>query len=322
VVVVLSGVLVATNGAQAIPPDCEDGSPPPCEDPPDPDDPPPTTTTPPPKPIVWSTRVAVLDQSEVGFSRTMWGGWHTQSSPGYTTPAGHVVWSDEAQTEGTLGLTQTYLPPGHPVGFYMNELGTDGPSCRSGRRSSVPTVTTATHALLGPTITKTPEEIAAMAAAFSGRVQPDPAGAEVTITQPPTLVPQQGGLQLTVRGRIYKDVDGPFNYYGDFAYAVVLHISPSRSVDTNEVMVVSADEGILQLLGDSWKDDALEALGSNFEPDFRAAVRSRVQASVNADIAARPEVQWFAEMGYTASVRRVTTTPNGISVQPALCRVA
>jgi hypothetical protein len=266
--------------------------------------------------------VSVLDQSEVGYSRTMWGGWHTQSSPGYTTPSGNVVWSDADRSEGTLGLTQTYLPPGHPVGFWMNELGTDGPSCRSRSRSSVPTTTTSTHALLGPTITKSPDEIAAMAAAFSGRVQPDPAGAEVTITQPPTLVPQQGGLQLTVRGRIYKDVTGPFNYYGDFAYAVVLHLSPSRSVDTDEVILVHADEGILQLIGDSWKDDALEALGPNFEPQFRSAVRAKVQASVNADIASRPEVQWFGDMGYTTSVRRITTTPNGIAVQPALCRVA
>lgn len=316
--VLLGAVPMLQTSVDAAPPRCEDGSPPPC-DVPDPD--PTTTSTTGPRPVVWTARVSVLDQSG-GFNRTMWGGWLRAGSPVYSTPAGYVGWTDSpANTEGSLGLTQTYLPPGGTVGFYMNELGTDGPVCRSQPVSAVPPTGRNVHVLLAPAITKSPADVSAMVAGFTGRVTPDPDGAEVTINTV-SLVPQQNGLLLTVSGRVYKDVTGPFNYYGNFTYVVMLRLNASRRIDDPyEVMTVSADQGVLQLRGDSTKDDLLNAFGDDVEPDFRAAVKDKATTAVNDDIASLPQVTWFRSLGYTISVRRVTTTPSGITVQPALCKV-
>ncbi len=107
-----------------------------------------------------------------------------------------------------------------------------------------------------------------------------------------------------------------------FAYAVVLHLSPSTSLDPAQVLSVRADPGILQLTGDGWTDNVLIALAGDVEPDFRKAVVEKATASVNASVAADPQVGWFRSLGYTVSVRNVTTTPTGVAVDPSLCKVA
>jgi hypothetical protein len=56
-------------------------------------------------------------------------------------------------------------------------------------------------------------------------------------------------------------------------------------------------------------------------PAFRTAVRKKVAAAVNARVASRPEVQWFASLGFTVSFRDISIDGAGIHVLPSLCKV-
>jgi hypothetical protein len=316
---------VGGGAASAIPPPCPDGSPAPCIDP-DPDPDPPSTTTPPTSPpsAAWSARVSVLDQTPApGFTRSVRGSWGQVGTP-YATPSGTIAWSNPPQNEGTLTLAHGVIPAGPPVGLRLFEIGSEsGRLCRSMPYGSVPPSGRSVHVLVAPSVVKTPDQLTAMVAGFAGRVQPDPQGAEVTITEAPTIVPIQGGLIVTVKGRIWKDIQFPIpNFDASFTYVVTLHIDPSTNIgDPLEVMTVRADVGVLQIFPDSWDDDILNAFSGNVEPDFRSAVVGKAKTAVNDAVSAQEDVQWFRSLGYTVSARKVNITPNGVEVQPSLCKV-
>ena len=68
---------------------------------------------------------------------------------------------------------------------------------------------------------------------------------------------------------------------------------------------------------DNWGSDAEGAVG----PKVRAAVESQFANAINAQVAQREEIRWFASLGYTVAFRRVTVGIDGLHVWPSLCRV-
>ncbi|MGZ4705682.1 MAG: hypothetical protein ACXWCM_12505 [Acidimicrobiales bacterium] len=304
---------IATNGADSMASVC---TPPPDPDP----DPPPTTVPPPPVPD-WNATVSVLDQSTNGFGRSVLGTWGRSDAP--SRSLGGVTWTDPAQTEGTLTLAGNDLPVGGTIGFRLFEQGSPGPLCRSFPADAVAPTGRTARVLVAPLMTVTPDDLAAMGAGFAGRVQPDPADAQVTITSA-SIDARDGGLFLTLHGTIWKDVQFPLpNFDGTFTYTVMLHLIPSVSiVDPHEVMLAWADQGNLSVDGNGITDDVELWFIDDLEPQFRTAVVDKATSAVNDRVANDPQVSWFASLGYTVSVRTVAVTPNGVDVQPSLCKVS
>lgn len=311
---------VRPEGVSAAPPRCPGGEPPPCDDRPE------TTTTlaPPPAQVIWTARLSVLDQSGSDYNRTMWGSWVRDSTPRSTMPAGYVAWTDAARSEGTIGLTRNTLPGTGNVGFYVNELGADGPICRSGPKTAIPPTGRRIHALLAAPTTRPASDIVAMAAGFVGPIEND--AGDVTVNQAPVVELRDGHFSLTVRGRMdgIKVPTYPFDWDGTFVYTADIGVSPSRNIsNVEEVLVAGASNSNLELSGDAgndeWIDDDVEA---GAEPVFRKAINARITASMNQAVSERAEVQWFRSIGYTVSARRSVVSPAGITVHPTLCRMA
>lgn len=313
-------LVVQQTTASALPPRCPEGGPPPCGGPPEPTTTPGSTV---PRPIVWTTKLSILNQSGKDFNHTVWGSWSRAGSPVYATPSGSAVWTNDTKDEGNIGLTQKSLMAGSKVSFMVRSLGDNGPICRSLPTTAIPASGRSTHILLAGQILKPAADLQALAGGFSGRVTPDPDGAEVTINSV-SMVALDTGLQITVKGKMYKDVQFPApNFDGTFAYVVLVTLHPSLRIDdTSEVMKGYADEGILQLNGRDWTDKLELAWADNQEPAFRKAVVDKVTAAVNFNVASDPQVGWFSQLGYTVSVREVTIDHTGIKILPALCKVA
>jgi hypothetical protein len=314
-------VVSPSERASAIPPQCPGGEPPPC----DPPDTTITTTTtpPPPEPVIWTTRVTVLDVSGSGYNRTMWGAWVRDSTPRYTMPHGYVAWTDPERSEGTIGLTRNTLPGTGNVGFYVNELGTDGPICRSGPKAAIPSTGRTIRALLAAPATQPADKIVEMAAGFLGPIENE--AGDVTVTQVPTVELTDGHFALTVRGRM----DGiavpnyPFDWDGTFVYTANVGVYPSRNISNmDEVLLASVSESNLELSGDAGNDEYIEDdMEDAAEPVFHKAVTAKITAAMNQAVSERPEVQWFRSLGYTVSARRAFVTPEGVTVHPTLCRM-
>jgi hypothetical protein len=306
-------VFAVASPASAVPPLCEDGSPPPCTEPePDPD---PGPTTPPP--IVWRANVSVQNLSGGDFNRTVWGSWGREGSPGYSTPSGDVVWTNAAQTEGTIGLTSTHLPAGNRVNFRMRELG-KGHLCRSAPRATVPATGRNIHVLLGPPSLTDGADISEIGAESLGVITPTPPGAEHVRIDTVDLVPQNGQVSLVMTGYLEANVPWSLDDINDdFTYVAKLRLSPSGVFDPAKVMAVGTDPSYTFRL-DNWGSDVENAVG----PKIRAAVETRMADAINARIAATPEVLLYASQGYTVSLRQVTTSPVGVTVLPSLCKVS
>ena len=296
----------------------------PCQEPPD--DPPttttpPTTTPPPPRPD-WTTNVSMLAQDGAWFSPLVYGSWGR--SDVFSPSFGQVNWTNPAQNEGTLTLAGKDLPVGGTIGFGLFEIGSAGRLCRSTPRGDVSPSGGSVHVLVTSPMTSSPADLNAMAAGFTGRVQPDPdEDTQVTITDA-TLDPQAGGLLLTLHGTIWRDIQFPLpNFDGTFTYTVLLHMAPSTSIDDlHSVMNVWADTGTLDVSGDGITDDIELWFGDNMEPKFRTAVVDKTTSAVNDRVANDPQVTWFASLGYSVSVRSVDISTSGLTVQPSLCKVA
>jgi hypothetical protein len=307
-------VIAVASPASAVPPRCEDGSPPPCTDPEEPDpDPEPTT----PPPIVWRANVSIDNQSGGGFNPSVRGGWRREGSPGYITPTGTVAWTNAAQTEGTIGLTSTYLPAGNRVNFWMRELGNDY-LCRSRPRLSVPATGRRIDVLLAPPDLTDGAEISEIGEESLGVITPTPPGAEYVRIDTIDLVPQSGYVSLVMTGYLEANVPWwPDDINDDFTYVAKLRLSPSGAFDPASVMAVTTDSGYTFRL-DNWGSDVENEVG----PKIRAAVETRMANAVNAKIAATPEVVLLTAQGYTVSLREVTTSPAGVTVLPSLCKVS
>jgi hypothetical protein len=310
VVTALAG-FQATAGA--LPPRCDDGSPPPC-DIPDPT----TTTTTMPHPDVWNARVTVLDQSgPASFNRTISGSW---GGNGYSTPTGTVTWSDPAtKLEGNLGLQAAYLPPGFSVGLRMFESGSSGRFCRSMPMAAIPPTGRTVRVLVaGPTV----EPAAAIALLGTGlQGVSDVSGATLTISQA-DLSAQDDGLHLALAGNIHVSIDYAPDFDTDFTYDVVLHVSPSTRIDDpSEVLAVRADPGLLHLDPNGILSSIIVRVAGDVEPQFRSAVAERATSAINDLVNGLDTVRWFTSLGYTVSARSVTTTHDGVTVFPSLCKV-
>lgn len=279
-----------------------------------------TTTTTAPAPN-WSARVTLLNQSGGPIDPSVSGVWRTLGSPHYVTYSGDVAWSDAAHDEGTVALRTVPLPTS-PVGFTLTEWTGDGPLCRSQLMPTVAPSGRTIRVLVGDKISLSPTNLQDLANGLVGRVSPDPDDAQVTINDA-TLVAHADGLHLTIHGHLTKsEAWGAIHVDAGFTYTDVLHIQTSRvEQDPAIVMTVHADQGELKLDGDGWSDDVLIDMSSNEEPAFRAAVQDQATAKVNATVAQNPDAQWFGSLGYTVSVRSVTTSDSGVTVMPSLCKV-
>jgi hypothetical protein len=319
----VAGVLPSTGAtASAAPPTCQDGSPPPCDLPdPDPD--------PDPDPggggggggTGWTSLVSVLDQSEDGYDDNIRGAWTTTGSPVYSTPSGTVQWDTADHDQGSISLTSTYLPSGPKRGFHLNEQdqSIDGSLCRSRPVTSISQVVHSTHVLVGEEATTTAADLAEMADGFVGTISiPESQSGTYSATidlDAVTIEPKAGALALTVDGHLFVDGPGPLNVDGDFFYRGDVSLSPSRKAEVEQVVVAGVANAVLAI-DDEDADTEAEAL-----PVFNQAVREKVSGAVADRVAASPEVQWFATLGYTASFRDVSIDTGGIHVLPSLCKV-
>lgn len=321
---VLAGAVAATSStATAAPPTCQDGSPPPCDDDPDPDPDPDPTTPPGPAPIVWTARVALLDQTRTspgdpGVNRYVTGGFVRSGSPSYATPTGTVAWSDPpAKTVGNIGLTSVYLPSnGGATGLWMRELGAEY-LCRSHTSANVPPTGRSIHVLAAPEVVTSGDELSELAEGFVGPVTPTPQGANEVRIDTIDITPQNGGLSLVLTGFLDAEVPNwPDDINDDFTYVARLLPFSSRSVNPAEPMDVVTDPGYTFRL-DNWGSDAESEVG----PKVRAAVEDVFASAINAQVALRPQVQWFASLGYTVAFRKVSVGTDGLHISPSLCKV-
>jgi hypothetical protein len=297
---------------------CPGGEDPPCEQPETT-----STSSPGPAPVIWTARMSVLDLNGSGYNRTMWGAWVRDSTPHYSMPAGYVAWTDAERSEGTIGLTRNTLPGTGNVGFYVNELGTDGPICRSGPMVAIPSTGRSIHAVLAAPTTKPASEIVTMAAGLVGPM-PNDAG-DVTVTEAPTLEFTNGHFALTVRGRMdgIEVPNYPFDWDGTFVYTANIGVGPSRNIsNTHEVLLASASESVLELSGDAGNDEQIEDdVEAAAEPAFRRAVTAKITEKMNLAVSGEADIVWFRSLGYTVSARRALVSPAGITVHPTLCRM-
>jgi hypothetical protein len=175
--------------------------------------------------------------------------------------------------------------------------------------------------LVGETTTTTAAELAEMADGFVGNIsipesQSGTYSADIDIDlDTVTIEPEAGALDLTIEGHLFVDGPGPLNVDGDFFYRGDVSLSPSRKAEVEQVVVASVSNADL-VIDDEDAGTEAEAL-----PVFNKAVRERVSQAVADRVAATPEVQWFATLGYTASFRDVTIDNAGLHVLPALCKV-
>jgi hypothetical protein len=326
---VVAGVLPESGAtAAAAPPRCEDGSPPPCDQPePDPDPDPDPDPHPNPN-APWTSLVSVLDQSEAGFDESVRGAWVSTGSPVYTTPSGTVQWNGPDHDQGSISISSTNLPSAPLMGFQLweQDQDVDGSLCRSTPVGGVDPVLATTHVLVGESKTTTPDELTEMAGGFvgdasipesqSGTYSADIQLEEVLIhPEPGASETESGFLSLTINGHLFVDGPGPFNVEGDFRYTGQVHLHPSEKAEVDQVVSATVSNDSLVIFGE---DEDIEA---DLLPPFRKAVRDKVAKAVDDRVAATPEVQWFASLGFTVSFRDVTIDNDGIHVLPSLCKV-
>lgn len=318
----VAGVLPSTGAtASAEPHTCEGGSPPPCNDPgPDPGPDPDPDPNPNPNPP-WMSLVSVLDQSEAGYDQDVLGAWVSTGSPVYTTPAGTVQWNGPAHDQGSISISSTQLPAGPSKGFHLweQDQSIDGTLCRSTPVGDVDQVLQTTHVLVAETATTTPAQLEEMAAGFVGEIvvpesESGTYAAEIDL-ESVTIEPAAGALALRVEGHLFVDGPGWFNVDDDFRYTADVGLSPSRKSEVDQVVSANVSNAALVIFGED-EDVEAEAL-----PTFNKAVREKVGAAVDDRVAAQPEVQWFASLGFTFSFRDVTIDEAGIHVLPSLCKV-
>lgn len=281
-----------------------------------------TPGNPNPIPFPWNAKVALLDQSSGDLNKVLDGQWlRLAVFNSQVSGSGTVIWSNPDKTVGTLH-TNTAPAPGAPIGFRVLESGSSGRACRLPLRSSMPPSNQTLRILATPTNEKAASELSTLAGKFKGRVEGNPGGAEVTITST-QLDSRDDGLFLTLKGRIWKDIQFPApNVDASFTYKVLLHPVPSTSpTSMASVVFVAADKGDLDLDGDGWTDDVEIWLGGDVEPDFRSAVSAKATSAFNDAIAADPSVSWFTSLGYTLTARRVATSTTGFTLDGAFCRL-
>jgi hypothetical protein len=315
----LGMALTFAPGADAEP-HCPGGEQPPCHPPPQ------TTTTTRPRPPApqWTANIAVTALPGASFHRPVIASWARAGSPGFITAPVPVAWTDAAQTRGTVSIVdpQAQLPAGNVRGFYMNEQGSSGPLCRSQPFAAIPPTGRNVDVLVAPAVTATPAQLNQIAAGLVGPISPAPQDTSVTITSA-TIEPLTNGLQVTVHGHLSYDAQFPIpNVDASFAYTTRLGITMSRSIENpNEMLIVNADEGILQLTGDGVTDDIELALAGNLEPTFRNVTRSAAYSGVTAMVDGQPSVALARSLGYTVSARQVSITVDGVQVLPSACKL-
>src|SRR4029453_16342636 len=132
------------------------------------------------------------------------------------------------------------------------------------------------------------------------------------------LTPQANGwLSLVITGFIDAEVPNwPDDINDDFTYVARGRPYASNAVNPAHIVDMATDPGYVFTL-DNWGDDAEEEVGGK----VRAAVEDVFAAAINEQVAARPQIQWFAGLGYTTSFRKVTVAIDGLHVWPSLCRI-
>jgi hypothetical protein len=320
ITVVGGGLTALSATADAAQPMCEDGSPPPCngEDPPGPTIPPPPPTNPPTP--NWHGRVTVLDQSpkDQSFVRDVFGSW-ARSIPS-PTPSARVQWTDPAKLEGTVDLAETSWPAGSLLGFRLQELGSNGRMCRGNPLGAIPPTGRTARVLVAPPVTKTKDDLALMAAGSVGTTSPAE-DVELTISSA-NLVPHAGGLRFEVAGRIYANPWWAPAVDASFTYSTALFLNPSTNVtDLNEVVTVWASPGELDFPDTNLAADILLWLADDVEPAFRGKVVEEIATKINSQINTQADVMWFKTLGYSVSMRSVTTSDDDLVFHPSLCKV-
>jgi hypothetical protein len=231
-----------------------------------------------------------------------------------------VQWNSPAHNQGTITIPSTSLPaPLEGLQLWEQDQDIDGSLCRSTPVPSVEPVLATTHVLVAESDTTTQADLDAMAAGFLGTVSiPESESGTYSATvdlREVTLGLETGALPLTIVGHLFIDGPGPFNVDGDFRYTSQVHIGPSRKAEVDQIVSAATSDDTLDISGED-ADREAEVL-----PAFRRAIATKVSDAVNAQVASRPEVQWFTSLGFTVSFRDISIDEAGIHVLPSLCKV-
>jgi hypothetical protein len=298
---------------------------------------PPTTTTPPAP--NWFAAVSVLDESTLlptdpnSYRGVSKGTWTRDRDSRDVRQEGTVAWDDpNVQNHGQLALTNPQVLPGTaPVGFSLFEQNrASGALCRSMPFPAIPPSGPSSgpsehqvHAIVAPPVPLSPTELNTQAAGATGSTITPVAGVTVKVNNF-TLTPNDDGtIAVALDGHAEAKASG-IAIDGSFSYTASLLLSPSMSVaDPHEVVSVSMPwAGNLDTNGDTLFDSiALHFVPKDqLESAFREGLRSAISGAFNQTIATKPQAAWFAFSGYTASMRAVTTTHDGVVLLPSLCK--
>ena len=62
-------------------------------------------------------------------------------------------------------------------------------------------------------------------------------------------------------------------------------------------------------------------LADDVEPAFRGKVVEEIATKINSEINSQADVMWFKTLGYSVSMRSVTTSDADLVFRPSLCKV-
>jgi hypothetical protein len=344
--VLVAGNLVLQGPADAVPPRCPDGSPPPCDG----DDPPettpkpvpttsptPTTSPPPPPPSTWVANAVLLNQSPTPLGTVVANrqflARRTREDIKNGVPVPDPIPGGSATLQdGSFTFAPVTQPTNTNVQIRVDDGGGRGPLCRTAPRASLPSSGGVIRILAAPPQVTGPQELNAMVSGIVGELAKEEDAQKnvktVTATSA-TLAPQADGLLLTLAGNLDVDFFKPteVDWRIGFTFRQLLTLKGSQSSSVGESLVVElTGPGSIDLTWVSGEppeggDGILDYVADVLVPRLRDGVLAKAGPLINPKVAQLHAVRWWTEQGFTLSIRNVSYSTAGLSVEATFCRL-
>jgi hypothetical protein len=143
------------------------------------------------------------------------------------------------------------------------------------------------------------------------------------------LAPQADGLLLTLTGNLDLDFADPAeaDWRIGFTFRQRLTLKGSQSFKVGESLVVElAGEGSVDLTWVSGEpatggQGILDFVATLLVPRMRSGVLAKAGPLVNSKVAQLHAVRWWTEQGFTLSIRNISYSTAGLSVEATFCRL-
>jgi hypothetical protein len=239
---------------------------------------------------------------------------HMIPLPSVVTPAGTAPLANNG-----FAFPATPPPAGATMALRVREAGSPGALCRTWPVTQ-PASGVQLHLLVPAAQTENATDLNAMVGGLVGPVAGMPSGVTMNIIHA-FLTPQTNGLMLNLQGTL---VVGSWQFLFDLKLRLVL--VPDTSTNTNSVFQVQAPDPATVNLGwispqPSNGNDIKTLVAAMLAGQMRTKVLGQAPALVNGAITGLHDIQWWAEQGFTLSVRRVEYTTSALTVYPGLCRL-